>query len=179
MRLAELNPRLTLAVDVAVASAQLMGVALLSVTGALDARLAFAIIGAASILGVGVWRLAARRRQQLAVQSQIRPRPRRPQDQHDQPTGSVHGLSVSGDEEKGYPPNPFSRCSKNRVGRGSRFAVSLPLAAPRIVAQPSPIAAADLAMDRFVVVIDDDALVLDSMQGVLKSWGFSVVTAKS
>jgi CheY-like chemotaxis protein len=30
-----------------------------------------------------------------------------------------------------------------------------------------------------VVVIDDDALVLDSMRGVLKSWGCSVVTATS
>jgi CheY-like chemotaxis protein len=30
-----------------------------------------------------------------------------------------------------------------------------------------------------VVVIDDDALVLDGMRGVLKSWGCSVVTATS
>ena len=60
--LAELNPRLTLTVDVGVASAQLTGVALLSATGALDARLAFATVGGASALGVGVWWLATRHR---------------------------------------------------------------------------------------------------------------------
>src|SRR5262249_58574447 len=37
----------------------------------------------------------------------------------------------------------------------------------------------DLAMGKFIVVIDDDALVLDAMRGILKSWGCSVVTAKS
>jgi signal transduction histidine kinase/DNA-binding NarL/FixJ family response regulator len=67
----------------------------------------------------------------------------------------------------------------SRVGHGSRFAVSLPLATQGTVAQPSPTAATDLASGKFVVVIDDDALVLDSMRGVLKSWGFSVLTAKS
>jgi len=65
------------------------------------------------------------------------------------------------------------------VGRGSRFAVSLPLATPRPVAQPAPAAAIDLAMGKFVVVVDDDALVLDAMGGILKSWGCSVATAKS
>jgi signal transduction histidine kinase/CheY-like chemotaxis protein len=65
------------------------------------------------------------------------------------------------------------------VGRGSRFSVSLPLATPRPVAQQSPAAAIDLAIGKFVVVIDDDALVLDAMRGILKSWGCSVVTAKS
>jgi signal transduction histidine kinase/CheY-like chemotaxis protein len=65
------------------------------------------------------------------------------------------------------------------VGRGSRFAVSLPLATPRPAAQPAPAAAIDLAMGKFVVVVDDDALVLDAMGGILKSWGCSVVTAKS
>jgi signal transduction histidine kinase/CheY-like chemotaxis protein len=65
------------------------------------------------------------------------------------------------------------------VGRGSRFSVSLPLATPRPVVQPAPAAAIDLAMGKFVVVVDDDALVLDAMGGILKSWGCSVVTAKS
>jgi signal transduction histidine kinase/CheY-like chemotaxis protein len=66
----------------------------------------------------------------------------------------------------------------SRVSRGSRFAVSLPLAAPQTVVQPS-LPAVDLAMTKFVVVIDDDPLVLDAMRGVLKSWGCSVLTAKS
>lgn len=65
------------------------------------------------------------------------------------------------------------------VGRGSRFSVSLPLVTPRPVARPSPTAAIDGAKGKFVVVIDDDALVLDAMRGILKSWGCSVVTAKS
>jgi CheY-like chemotaxis protein len=65
------------------------------------------------------------------------------------------------------------------VGRGSRFLVSLPLASPRPVAQQSPTAAIDLAIGKFIVVIDDDALVLDAMRGILKSWGCGVVTAKS
>jgi CheY-like chemotaxis protein len=34
-------------------------------------------------------------------------------------------------------------------------------------------------MGKSVVVIDDDALVLDGMRGVLKSWGCSIVTATS
>ena len=67
----------------------------------------------------------------------------------------------------------------SRLGRGSCFAVSVPLGSPlRLVEQP-PQAAIDQAMGRFVVVIDDDALVLDGMRGVLKSWGCSVVTAGS
>ena len=65
------------------------------------------------------------------------------------------------------------------VGRGSRFAVLLPLAAPRAAAQDQSAVAIDLAMGKFVVVIDDDPLVLDAMRGVLKSWGCSVLTAKS
>jgi signal transduction histidine kinase/CheY-like chemotaxis protein len=67
----------------------------------------------------------------------------------------------------------------SRVGRGSRFAVTLPLAAQRTVTQPSPAAASDVASGKFVVVIDDDTLVLDSMRGVLRSWGCNVVVAKS
>jgi len=45
--------------------------------------------------------------------------------------------------------------------------------------QTSTAAAVDLAMGKFVVVIDDDPLVLDAMRGVLKSWGCDVLTAKS
>jgi signal transduction histidine kinase/CheY-like chemotaxis protein len=67
----------------------------------------------------------------------------------------------------------------SRVGRGSRFAVTLPLAAQRTVMQPSPAAVSDVASGKFVVVIDDDTLVLDSMRGVLRSWGCNVVVAKS
>jgi signal transduction histidine kinase/CheY-like chemotaxis protein len=67
---------------------------------------------------------------------------------------------------------------KSQLGRGSRFAVTLPLVTARIATQPLP-AAIDLAMGKFVVVVDDDTLVLDAMRGVLKSWGCHVLTAKS
>jgi len=62
-------------------------------------------------------------------------------------------------------------------GRGSRFAVTVPwveasaaVAAPVL---PQPVVAA--ALDKLVVVIDDDALVLDGMSGLLRSWGCRVI----
>jgi signal transduction histidine kinase/FixJ family two-component response regulator len=67
----------------------------------------------------------------------------------------------------------------SRIGQGSRFAVSVPLAAaPHEVAalvESGPIV--DPVRGKLVVVIDDDALVLESMHGLLRCWGCSVVTA--
>jgi len=69
----------------------------------------------------------------------------------------------------------------SRVGKGSRFAVTVPSApakaqfAPQIAA---PVAA-DVSRDKLVVVIDDDALVLDSVGGMLRSWGCRVIAADS
>ena len=68
------------------------------------------------------------------------------------------------------------------LGRGSRFTVSLPLAAapPRSLEHViAPKAMADPASGKLIVVIDDDALVLDAMRGLLRSWGCRVVTAES
>jgi CheY-like chemotaxis protein len=67
----------------------------------------------------------------------------------------------------------------SRPDRGSRFVISVPLAAPVRLAEQPPQAAVDHAMGKSVVVIDDDALVLDGMRGVLKGWGCDVVTATS
>lgn len=70
---------------------------------------------------------------------------------------------------------------ESRLGRGSRFSVSVPLAAQPHGAQtaaPSP-AVADPARGKRVLVIDDDALVLDGMRGILQSWGCQVQTAAS
>jgi signal transduction histidine kinase/DNA-binding NarL/FixJ family response regulator len=67
----------------------------------------------------------------------------------------------------------------SRLGRGSRFAISVPLGSPLRSAVQPPQAAVDHATGKFVVVIDDDTLILDGMRGVLKSWGCSVVTAGS
>jgi signal transduction histidine kinase/CheY-like chemotaxis protein len=67
------------------------------------------------------------------------------------------------------------------VGRGSRFAIAVPAVAARKVVDP--VSAAALAVDRaqgkLVVVIDDDALVLEGTAGLLRSWGCRVVTAAS
>jgi len=67
----------------------------------------------------------------------------------------------------------------SRPDKGSRFVISAPLTAPvKLAEQPAQVAV-DQAMGKSVVVIDDDALVLDGMRGVLKSWGCNVVTATS
>ena len=68
------------------------------------------------------------------------------------------------------------------LGRGSRFTVVAPIVAARtIIAEPqNPIQAVlDVASGKFVVVIDDDPLVLNGMGGLLRSWGCRVVTASS
>jgi signal transduction histidine kinase/CheY-like chemotaxis protein len=70
----------------------------------------------------------------------------------------------------------------SQPGRGSRFSVSVPLAAqPRMqtemVAPASPVA--DPARGKRVLVIDDDMLVLDGMRGILQRWGCQVETAVS
>jgi signal transduction histidine kinase/CheY-like chemotaxis protein len=69
----------------------------------------------------------------------------------------------------------------SRPGKGSRFAVSVPLAAVRrTVEAPATLEAiTNPARDKLIVVIDDDALVLDGMRGLLQGWGCRVVTADS
>jgi CheY-like chemotaxis protein len=70
----------------------------------------------------------------------------------------------------------------SRLGRGSRFSVAVPLAArPQAethVAAAS-VAIADPVRGKRVIVIDDDALVLDGMRGILQSWGCEVQTVAS
>ncbi len=67
----------------------------------------------------------------------------------------------------------------SRPDRGSRFVISVPLTAPVELAEQLPQATMDQAMGKSVMVIDDDALVLDGMRGVLKGWGCNVMTATS
>jgi signal transduction histidine kinase/CheY-like chemotaxis protein len=62
-------------------------------------------------------------------------------------------------------------------GEGSRFAITVPEAPPRIepVASHDPLqAAARPFAGKFVLVVDDDRLVLDSMSGLIRSWGCRV-----
>jgi signal transduction histidine kinase/DNA-binding NarL/FixJ family response regulator len=68
------------------------------------------------------------------------------------------------------------------LGRGSRFAVSLPMfAGPQEPSEYSIAsrAMADPASGKLIVAIDDDALALDAMRGLLRRWGCLVVTAES
>jgi signal transduction histidine kinase/DNA-binding NarL/FixJ family response regulator len=67
----------------------------------------------------------------------------------------------------------------SRPGSGTRFAIRVPLAASRMLAERPLDVAVSHAIRKSVVVIDDDDLALDGMRGVLKSWGCSVVTATS
>jgi signal transduction histidine kinase/CheY-like chemotaxis protein len=71
---------------------------------------------------------------------------------------------------------------ESRPGRGSRFSVTVPLAAqPHAATETSatPLAIADPARGKRIIVIDDDALVLDGMRGILQSWGCQVEMAAS
>ena len=70
----------------------------------------------------------------------------------------------------------------SRPDRGSRFSVSVPLAAQphaTMDAHAPAEAIADRARGRLIMVIDDDTLVLDGMRGILQSWGCEVRTAAS
>jgi signal transduction histidine kinase/CheY-like chemotaxis protein len=68
------------------------------------------------------------------------------------------------------------------VGRGSTFSVTLPAVPAQLrFAEPQAVTtiAADVSRGKLVVVIDDDALVLEGMGGMLRNWGCRVVTAGS
>jgi signal transduction histidine kinase/CheY-like chemotaxis protein len=70
----------------------------------------------------------------------------------------------------------------SRPGKGSRFSISVPLAAGRPEAEdalPTAAPETDRVTGSLIVVIDDDALVLDGMRGILQNWGARVVTATS
>ena len=68
------------------------------------------------------------------------------------------------------------------MGKGSCFAITVPLAAAtaeqRIPLRSIP-THTNLAHGKLVVVIDDDPLVLDGMNGLLRSWGCTVVTGST
>jgi len=68
----------------------------------------------------------------------------------------------------------------SQVGKGSRFSISVPLAAAREAKEgrlDSPAAIADPLPGKLIVAIDDDELGLDGMCGILRRWGCIVLTA--
>ena len=69
----------------------------------------------------------------------------------------------------------------SRVSRGSRFSLSVPLVVGQDAAAEAPAISAlpDPAHGKLVLVIDDDALVLEGMGGILRSWGCKILTADS
>jgi signal transduction histidine kinase/CheY-like chemotaxis protein len=71
---------------------------------------------------------------------------------------------------------------KSTVGKGSVFAVTVPVAPANkraIEASIVPRAQPSLSYDKLVLVIDDDPLVLEGMSGIFRKWGCRVVTADS
>lgn len=71
---------------------------------------------------------------------------------------------------------------ESRINKGSRFSVVVPIGEGGDVAKdvpPPPPVHADHVTGKLVVVIDDDALVLEGMRGMLQAWGTKVVAANS
>jgi CheY-like chemotaxis protein len=117
-----------------------------------------------------------------------------PKDQWENVFGEFYRISGPGRERRGglglglAIVERLCRLLDHRVelrstpGKGSCLAVEAPLVAAQAEPEertPVPEAAADPARGKLIVVIDDDALVLDSMRGVLRTWGCFVVAAES
>jgi CheY-like chemotaxis protein/anti-sigma regulatory factor (Ser/Thr protein kinase) len=72
-----------------------------------------------------------------------------------------------------------------RLGRGSRFSVTVPLAAAQpaggagIDGRAQALPPIDPVRGKRILVVDDDALVLDGMRDILEGWGCEVETAAS
>jgi CheY-like chemotaxis protein len=69
---------------------------------------------------------------------------------------------------------------RSAVGKGSRFSITVPLAAERPAGRAPAAATAALGSDlqgRRVLVLDDDVAVLDAMRRLLDRWGCDVVAA--
>ena len=68
-------------------------------------------------------------------------------------------------------------------GKGSRFSISVPWVPARTgstaAVAASTVALPDRLSGKLIVVIDDDALALESTGGLLRSWGCSVIAAQS
>jgi CheY-like chemotaxis protein len=68
------------------------------------------------------------------------------------------------------------------VGRGSRFAIRVPIVSAREESTRRPVTSAappDMMDGRLVVIIDDDPLVLEGMGGLFRSWGCEVIPSST
>ena len=68
------------------------------------------------------------------------------------------------------------------MGRGSRFTILVPMAAERFTSvEPveSPVPAAFAVEDKVILIIDDASIVLEGTGGLLRTWGYSIMTAGS
>jgi two-component system, sensor histidine kinase len=67
----------------------------------------------------------------------------------------------------------------SRPGEGSTFSIELPLGTeePARLRAPETACPGQDGRGRLAVVVDDDALVLESLQAILTEWGYEVVTA--
>jgi signal transduction histidine kinase/CheY-like chemotaxis protein len=66
------------------------------------------------------------------------------------------------------------------VGRGSRFAILVPMAAKGVTSEEhvdSPHPAAFAVEGKLILIVDDASIVLEGTSGLLREWGYSVVTA--
>jgi CheY-like chemotaxis protein len=68
---------------------------------------------------------------------------------------------------------------RSRIGRGSCFAIGVPLAEGAADVERARIDAVDSLRGAFVVVIEDDEEVLDAMRALLRSWGCHAILAVS
>jgi signal transduction histidine kinase/CheY-like chemotaxis protein len=99
--------------------------------------------------------------------------------ERDRPDGLGLGLAIV-ERLSGLLDHPISLVST--PGKGSHFTVSVPTAPRRISFREPPATTAamiDPLRDKLIVIIDDDALVLDGTGGLLKSWNCRTVTAAS
>ena len=95
----------------------------------------------------------------------------------DRRTGLGLGLSIV-DRLGQLLAHPIELSS--RIDKGSRFSVLVPLTqVRRPTVEPVAPAMTNPAEGRLIVIIDDDALVLDAMRGLLRSWGCRVVCGES
>jgi len=70
---------------------------------------------------------------------------------------------------------------RSRPGEGSTFSIELPLAMTEAAGLPVPrdAGSGQNGEGRLVVVIDDDALVLESLEVILTEWGYQAIAAVS